>query len=245
MLQVHGTQSSFIDRVIGVMTLDVPTYRRIALDRSGTIQAAGVVGIAAVAAAIGRVSQYGWLMTALMVTVIGWVIASGRGYAVIAGITGRHGHRSRVPDIWGNLDRRQRIGVSATLFALLCLIVLGIDGDALGWSTVALSVPFISWISFSAVAWYLAGKRRDAPAPSFGSLLRTIGFAHAPGVFAVLGFIPIVGMLVALVVPVWAVLTTVFAIRHTIGFSVDQAMATSVLATSATAIATACVVIVA
>jgi hypothetical protein len=37
----------------------------------------------------------------------------------------------------------------------------------------------------------------------------------------------------------------VFAIRHTLGFSLDQALATAILATSATAIGTAFVVLVA
>jgi hypothetical protein len=239
-------QPTFIDRIVGVVTLDVPTYRRIEQDHKSTAQAAAVVGFVAIAAAIGRISQFSWLTIALLVTLVGWVVASGRAYSLIESLTRKSMNRSRFGAMRANLDRRQESALALVALALLCLFVLGASSDGFGWSTVALTVPFLSWISFSTVAWYQAKKHApNTTPPSFVSLLRTVGFAHAPGVFAFFGFIPLIGLLLALIVPIWAVLTMVFAIRHTLGFSLDQALATAILATSATAIGTAFVVLVA
>jgi hypothetical protein len=246
--QVHSRESTFLNRIVGVVTLDVPTYRRIESDQLGTIQAAGVVGIVAIATAIGRMSQFSWLTIALVVTLVGWVIASGRAYALFESVTRKSANRSRIQAIRANLDNRQERALIAVGFALFCLIAVGASGDGLGWSTVALSVPFLSWVAFSAVAWFQAKQqaRINGTAPrSFSSLLRTVGFAHAPGVFAFFGFIPLVGILLALLVPAWAVLTMVFAIRHTLGFTLDQALASAILGTSATAIGTAIIVLLA
>lgn len=239
-------QPTFIDRIVGVVTLDVPTYRRIEQDQKSTVQAAAVVGFVAVAAAVGRISQFSWMTIALLVTLVGWVIASGRAYAMIESATRKSMNRSRIGAMRSHLDRKQETALGFVGLALVCLVVLGASSDGFGWSTVALTVPFLSWISFSTIAWYQAKKHAaNANPPNFVSTLRTVGFAHAPGVFAFFGFIPLVGILLALIIPIWAVLTMVFAIRHTLGFTLDQALATAILATSATAVGTAVVMIVA
>lgn len=245
MLQLHPP-ATFMSRLVGVMTLDLPTYRRIEQDRNSTVQAAAVVGIVAIAAAIGGVSQFSWLTVALLVTLVAWVVVSGRALSLIESATRRSINQSRLQAIRSQFDRRQEIGIMAAGFALLCLIILEAQGDGFGWSSVAMTVPFLSWLSFSGVAWYQAKRLSPLQAgPPFASLLRTIGFAHAPGIFALFGFIPLIGLMLALIVPIWAVLTMVFAIRHTIGLSLDQALATAILATSVTAIGTALLVIVA
>lgn len=243
MLQIHPPVT-FMSRLVGVITLDLPTFRRIEQDRRGTLQAAAVVGLVAVAAAIGGVSQFGWLTVALLVTIVGWLVASGRAFSLIESATRRSMNRSRFRAMRSQLDRRQEISLIIAGVALLSLTILGAQSDGFGWSSIALTVPFLSWFSFTGVAWYQA---RCLPAhtqrPTFGSLMRTLGFAHAPGVFAFFGFIPLIGLLLAVIVPIWAVLTTVFAIRHTLGFTLDQALATAILATSATALGTALMVI--
>jgi hypothetical protein len=245
--QVQQT-SRFVDRVIGAVTLDLPTYRGIQQDRYGTVQAGAVVAIAGIAAAIGGVSQFSWLMLGLLVTVAGWAVASGRALGMFSSVTRRSLNRTRFQAFRANLERKHEIALVLAGLAMLVLAILGASTGDPGWSTVALTVPFASWITFSAVAWYQAKQqaaaRMQSPA-SFSSLLRTVGFAHAPGVFALFGFIPLVGLLVALIVPIWAVLTMVFAIRHTLAFTMDQALSTAIVATSATAIATAFVVILA
>jgi hypothetical protein len=240
--------SRFFDRLVGVVTLDVPTYRSIQQDRRGTVQAAGVVAIAAIATAIGGISQFSWLTLALLAAIVGWAVASGRAFGLFSSVARKSMNRSRFDAFRSNLERRHEIALGVAAIAFLVLLVLGTSADGIGWSTVALTVPFISWFAFSGVAWYQARQQAAAtmtPPPRFVTLLRTVGFAHAPGVFAFFGFIPLIGILVALIVPIWAVLTMVFAIRHTLAFTMDQALATAILATSVTSLGTALMVIVA
>lgn len=244
----HAQQASrFLDRLIGAVTLDVPTYRGIQQDHRSTVQAAGVVAIAAVATAIGGISQFSWLTLMLLVALVGWAMASGKAFGIFRSVCRKSMNRSRFEAFRSNLDRKHEIALGVAAVAFLCLLILGTSADGIGWSTVALTVPFTSWLAFSAVAWYQAKQiaSNASAAPRFVTLLRTVGFAHAPGAFAFFGFIPLVGILVALVVPVWAVLTMAFAIRHTLAFTMDQALATAILATSVTAIGTAVIVLVA
>ena len=52
-----------------------------------------------------------------------------------------------------------------------------------------------------------------------GELLRTIGFASAPGILRVFGFLPLVGGLIMLVTGVWMLATTVVAVRQALDYT--------------------------
>ncbi len=57
-------------------------------------------------------------------------------------------------------------------------------------------------------------------------LLRTIGFAAAPGLFRVLGIVPGLGPLVQLAVWIWLIMSTVVAVRQAFDFhSTGRALA--------------------
>jgi hypothetical protein len=74
----------FMDRIIGVFKLDVPTFETIEHDRNATGQAALVVGIVALLAALGsgigaRFTGSGFVANfigALVWTIIGWLLWS-------------------------------------------------------------------------------------------------------------------------------------------------------------------------
>jgi hypothetical protein len=52
-----------------------------------------------------------------------------------------------------------------------------------------------------------------------GELLRTIGFASAPGILRVFGFVPVAGSLVLLVASVWMLAAMVVAVRQALDFT--------------------------
>ncbi len=135
---------SLVDRAIGAAMLQVPIYEEVEADTDATVQAAIVVGVVAVASAIGN-----------------WHLGP-RGL------------------------------VSGILSA------------------------YIGWAVWSAVTYYvgtwLGGKA------TWGEMLRTIGFAQAPGVLLVVGIIPFLGALVKLVVVVWMLVAGIIAIRQALDF---------------------------
>ena len=52
-----------------------------------------------------------------------------------------------------------------------------------------------------------------------GELLRTLGFAYAPGVLYVFSSLPIIGSIVQLLVPLWQLAAMVVAVRQALDFS--------------------------
>jgi hypothetical protein len=95
-------------------------------------------------------------------------------------------------------------------------IVLGIIGAVAGW---------LIWAGIT----YLIGDKLLGGTATWGELLRTIGFAQAPGVLYVLGIIPLVGGLVGLAVSIWILIAGIIAIRQALDFSTGKAVLTAVL----------------
>jgi hypothetical protein len=52
-----------------------------------------------------------------------------------------------------------------------------------------------------------------------GQLLRTTGFASAPGLLRVLGLVPILGPLLLFLVAIWMLAAMVVAVRHALDYS--------------------------
>ena len=79
----------------------------------------------------------------------------------------------------------------------------------------------VAWVVGAAVLWIvgtrvLPGKNTEA---DFGQLLRTVGFAQAPAMFAVLGVLPLPGPLLAFLASVvWVLLATVIAVRQALDY---------------------------
>lgn len=70
------------------------------------------------------------------------------------------------------------------------------------------------------------------------SLLRTLGYAQAPGVLAIFGIIPLFGWMLVLIGGLWSVITAVVAIRETLHLSTLRAVLIAILAVIATTLIT-------
>jgi hypothetical protein len=147
---------SLTERMLGAAKLDVETYEEVEADQDATTQAAVVVGIVALASAIGGAQQ-------------------------------------GAPGMLGGLV-----------------------------------VAFLGWLLWSGIT-YLIGDKLLGGTATWGELLRTIGFAQAPGVLYVLGVIPGIGGLVRLVVAIWLLVAGIVAIRQALDFSTGKAIGTAVL----------------
>lgn len=87
---------------------------------------------------------------------------------------------------------------------------------------------FFGWAVWAGVT-YLIGSGIFHGTATWGELLRTIGFAHAPGVLAVFGFIPVFGGLIRAVVAIWILIAGIIAIRQALDFSTGRAIMTAVI----------------
>jgi len=145
-----------VNRMVGAAMLDVNTYEDVEADGEATGQAAAVVALTAVAAAIGQLSLG-------PVAMVGQALASLVRWIVWAGIT------------------------------------------------------------------YVVGDKVFGGTATWGELLRTLGFAQAPGLLAAAGFIPIVGNLVYLAIFPWMLVTGVVAIRQALDITTGKAILTALI----------------
>ena len=84
----------------------------------------------------------------------------------------------------------------------------------------AMVAGFVGWLVWALLTWLIGTKVLPEPGTSadLGQLLRTIGFSAAPGMLNVLGVIPVLGLIVALVAAVWQLAAMVVAVRQALDY---------------------------
>ena len=91
-----------------------------------------------------------------------------------------------------------------------------------GWGLLAGVVSaLVGWLMWTWLT-YLIGTRLlpgAATRADWGELLRTTGFASAPGILRVLAVIPLLGWLVYFVVAVWMLVAYVIAVRQALDYT--------------------------
>jgi len=78
----------------------------------------------------------------------------------------------------------------------------------------------VGWVMWAAVTYVIGTKLLPEPQTrtDMGELLRVIGFAYAPNVFAFFAFIPGLGIIVRTVVAFWLLAATIVAVRQALDY---------------------------
>jgi len=78
----------------------------------------------------------------------------------------------------------------------------------------------LGWFLWSWLTWLIGTKLLPAPETEadYGQLLRTIGFASAPGVLRIFAGLPLVGRLILAVAQVWMLIAMVVAVRQALDY---------------------------
>ena len=98
--------------------------------------------------------------------------------------------------------------------------LIGILGAVLG--------AFVGWYIWSAITLFV-GTGLFKGTADMGEMLRTIGFAQAPGVLYVLGIVPFFGGWVQFAVWLWMLVCAVVAIRQALDFTTGKALSTALI----------------
>lgn len=93
-------------------------------------------------------------------------------------------------------------------------IISGIVGSILGW---------LVWSGIT----YFIGTRVFKGTATWGELLRTLGFAQAPGLLMVAAIVPVLGWLVRIAVGLWMLATGIVAIRQALDIDTGKAVMTA------------------
>lgn len=122
-------------------------------------------------------------------------------------------------DTYEEVERDPSLTGQAALVVFLAAVAaaLGAAGaglmSALGIGLAAL----VGWLVWAGVTYVIGDKLLGGTA-TWGEMLRTIGFAHAPGVLMILAAIPLLGWGVDVVVGIWMLVTGFIAVRQALDF---------------------------
>jgi hypothetical protein len=130
------------------------------------------------------------------------------------------------PETYEDVEADRGAVIQACATVVLSSLAAGIGASGLGegglgrialFSAVAL-VGWAAWalVTFEVGARILPGAQTHA---DVGELLRTLGFAAAPGVFQLLGVVPGAALPVFVVTHVWMLLAMIVAVRQALDYS--------------------------
>jgi hypothetical protein len=111
----------------------------------------------------------------------------------------------------------------ALLTVVLSSVLAGIGASGLGDAGGLLWMALLAlggWVVWAFITWFVGTKLLPEPQTQSdpGELLRTLGFASAPGFLRVLLLIPVFGRVVAAVVAIWMLLAMVVAVRQALDY---------------------------
>lgn len=91
-----------------------------------------------------------------------------------------------------------------------------------------LIASLIGWLLWAGIT-YLIGEKLLGGTATWGELLRTLGFAQAPGVFFAFAALGGAGQVIAVIVGIWLLFTGIVAIRQALDFGTGRALVTAFL----------------
>jgi hypothetical protein len=105
---------------------------------------------------------------------------------------------------------------------------IGASGGGTASIFAAAAAALVGWLVWAGIT-YLIGDKLLGGTATWGELLRTVGFAQAPNVLAVLAIVPLIGWLVEAVLAVWVLIAGIIAIRQALDFGTLKAIVTAVI----------------
>ena len=111
----------------------------------------------------------------------------------------------------------------AMLVVILAAIMSGIaELGSKGWAGMVAGTvaALIAWFVWSSLTFLIGTKMLPEPETKsdVGELLRTTGFAQAPGILYVLGGVPLVGVVLAFLIWCWNVAAFVVGVRQALDY---------------------------
>jgi len=120
------------------------------------------------------------------------------------------------------------IGAAASGLSSLIGGIFGGFGQALVDMIVSVIMVIVGYYIWAYVT-YFVGTRFFGGKAEPGELLRTLGFAYAPQVLNVLGFIPCIGGLISVVVAIWTLVAGFIAVREALDIDSGKALITVIV----------------
>lgn len=104
---------------------------------------------------------------------------------------------------------------------------IGNSGEGLFAAAFAALAAVVGWGVWSGVTYFIGTRGFDGRA-TWGEVLRAVGFAYAPGILAILGIIPLMGLFLW-VLPFWFLIAAFIGLRQALDISTFKTFLTVLL----------------
>jgi hypothetical protein len=122
------------------------------------------------------------------------------------------------PQIYEEVEADQTAMGQAMAVVVIAGVAAGIGAarGGLGAGVIGGLAALVGWFIWAGLTYYIGAKVMPEPQTQadIGQLLRTIGFAAAPGILKVLGILPLLGGILVFLASVWQLAAMVVAVRR-------------------------------
>ena len=127
------------------------------------------------------------------------------------------------PDSYEEVEADPNANMQAVAIVVLSSVAaaVGTGATSPGNMVALVVVALFSWIIWVLLTLLIGTKLLPGKATEadFGQLLRTTGFSATPGIFRVLGILPVIGWGIFLAVTVWMLFSFVVAVRQALDYT--------------------------
>ena len=127
------------------------------------------------------------------------------------------------PATYEEVEADKSATMQATVVVVLSAIGAGVGAidEGMRGVIVTIAAALLGWVIWAFLTWLIGTKFLAEPQTKadMGELLRTLGFASAPGIFRIFGSVPFVGKLVLLAAWIWMLASTVVAVRQALDYN--------------------------
>lgn len=130
------------------------------------------------------------------------------------------------PGVYEEVEHDPATTSQAAIVVVLASIAGGIgsaqlQGNFFGLLIMGTLASLGGWVIWSVLCWAVGTKLlpEESTEADIGQLLRTLGFAAAPGVLRIFGIIPGIGQLIVFAVTIWMMAAFVVAVRQALDYS--------------------------
>lgn len=129
------------------------------------------------------------------------------------------------PDVYEEVEADRTAMGQAVAVVILASLAAGIGsmsqvGIGIGGLLMGTITALLGWAAWAALIYFIGTRLLPEPQTKsdYGELLRTIGFASAPGLVRILGIIPGLMGIVFLAAGIWMLVATVIAVRQALDY---------------------------
>lgn len=136
--------------------------------------------------------------------------------------------------VYREIARDPNATMEAAIVVAVVALASGIGAltDSFGRVVIAMIGAFVWWVVFAAMTYFFGKKFYGTTSSmmSVENLMRSQGYARVPGILAFFGFIPVLGWIVAFAGSIWALITSIAAIRETLVIGTVRAVIVGIIA---------------